>query len=304
MRRAAAIDIGTNTVLLTVAERGREGVVALEERAHITRLGANVDERRVIDPAARERTLRVLAEYRRVIAGHGVQHVDAVGTSALRDASADASFLRDAEQALGVRPRVISGSEEAALTFRGGLSGLGLAGPVLVFDIGGGSTEVVLGEAGPTPALGAASSIDLGSVRLFERFVRSDPPAAEELEAIRAAVRRALGDVARPPGSARLVGVAGTVTTLASLAPGAALPARSVHGSVLTRRSVDALATELARLSLSERVAIRTLDAGRADVIPVGAALVAEICAWAEADSLVVSERGVRWGLLEERLGT
>lgn len=296
MTRAAAVDIGTNTVLLTIAERRGDLVLPLCERARVTRLGAGVDRTRRIAPDARARTLACLDEYGALIARHDVTEVDAVGTSALRDASADPSFLDQAERALGVRPRVVSGAEEAALTFHGSLSGLGASGPVLVFDVGGGSTEVVSGTA--EGAIEHAHSLDIGSVRLFERHVRSDPLAPGELSAVRARVREALASVTPPRGAFQLIGVAGTVTTLAALAG----PAERLHGARLDRALVEAQAERLARLPLALRIGLANLDPARADVIPVGAAIVSEVLAWSGAAALTVSERGVRWGLIERRL--
>lgn len=296
MTRAAAVDIGTNTVLLTIAERRGDLVLPLCERARVTRLGAGVDRTRRIAPDARARTLACLDEYGALIARHDVTEVDAVGTSALRDASADPSFLDQAERALGVRPRVVSGEEEATLTFHGSLSGLGASGPVLVFDVGGGSTEVVSGTA--EGAIEHAHSLDIGSVRLFERHVRSDPLAPGELSAVRARVREALASVTPPRGAFQLIGVAGTVTTLAALAG----PAERLHGARLDRALVEAQAERLARLPLALRIGLANLDPARADVIPVGAAIVSEVLAWSGAAALTVSERGVRWGLIERRL--
>ena len=296
MTRAAAVDIGTNTVLLTIAERRGDLVLPLCERARVTRLGAGVDRTRRIAPDARARTLACLDEYGALIARHDVTEVDAVGTSALRDASEDPSFLDQAERALGVRPRVVSGEEEATLTFHGSLSGLGASGPVLVFDVGGGSTEVVSGTA--EGAIEHAHSLDIGSVRLFERHVRSDPLAPGELSAVRARVRDALASVTPPRGAFQLIGVAGTVTTLAALAR----PAERLHGARLDRALVEAQAERLARLPLALRIGLANLDPARADVIPVGAAIVSEVLAWSGAAALTVSERGVRWGLIERRL--
>lgn len=296
MTRAAAVDIGTNTVLLTIAERRGDLVLPLCERARVTRLGAGVDRTRRIAPDARARTLACLDEYGALIARHDVTEVDAVGTSALRDASEDPSFLDQAERALGVRPRVVSGEEEATLTFHGSLSGLGASGPVLVFDVGGGSTEVVSGTA--EGAIEHAHSLDIGSVRLFERHVRSDPLAPGELSAVRARVREALASVTPPRGAFQLIGVAGTVTTLAALAR----PAERLHGARLDRALVEAQAERLARLPLALRIGLANLDPARADVIPVGAAIVSEVLAWSGAAALTVSERGVRWGLIERRL--
>lgn len=298
--RAAAVDIGTNTVLLSIAERREGGIVALEERAEITRLGAGVDASRTLTAAACARTLACLRDYAETIARHSVSRIDVVGTSALRDACGAEPFLDDAERVLGVRPRVIAGEEEARLTFVGATSGLGLEGEVLVFDVGGGSTEIVRGRVGA--AVESSVSLELGSVRLFERCVRHDPPSDDELGRVRALVRAELRGLEVGPHAA-LVGVAGTVTSLAAIQRSATLHAPGqVHGTRLARVEIAELCSRLARLPLGERLGLAGLDSGRADVIVVGAVIVDEISAWSGDAGLWVSDRGVRWGLLEELL--
>jgi len=303
-QRAASIDIGTNSVLLLVVEATAAGPRALLERATITRLGEGVDKTRVLAAAARQRTLRCLEAYASDIARLGVSVSAAVGTSALRDAGGGGDFVREIAAVLGSEPQVIDGAREAALTFRGALSGLSVTGPVTVFDVGGGSTEIVHGErADDRAAVQAAVSLDIGSVRLFERHVRSDPPSIDELALVR---RDVLGALERAPHASRpgvLVGVAGTVTTLASIA--LELPNYDptlVHGHVLTRSEVERWGQKLAALSLAERCSLRGLDPRRADVIVVGSLIVERVMHFAKASELVVSDRGVRWGLAEELL--
>ena len=301
--RVAAIDIGTNSVLLLIAEP-RGGVLeAVIERATITRLGEDVDARRALAPEAARRTLACLESYARELRAFGVEHVAAVGTSALRDAAGGAEFLDQAEALLGVRPRVISGREEAELTFHGSLSGLAMpAGDVCVFDVGGGSTEIIRGRSalGSKSTVEHAVSLDIGSVRLFERHVRHDPPLLEEMARIDADIESALAAAGAADPGAVLVGVAGTVTTLVALELG--LPSYDssrVHGFTLTRAAADALATRLAALTLAERLELAGLEPKRADVIVVGAAIVRSILAWSGRAGLAVSDRGVRWGLAE-----
>lgn len=305
--RVAAIDIGTNTVLLLVAEKRDDGaIVAVAERAQITRLGEGVDRARSLAPAAVERTLACLADYAREIATLGCERVDAVGTSAMRDAAGGEAFVARAGELLGARPRTISGDEEARLTFAGALSGLEVAGPVVVFDVGGGSTEIVRGEAraGASGRVESAVSLDVGSVRLTERHVRSDPPTPAELDDARAAVDVALAGLAPPPPGTPLVGIAGTVTTLAAVARGVApYDGARVHGARLPAAEVVACARRLAALRLAERREVRGLDPKRADVIPAGGAIVEALLAWSRSPELVVSDRGVRWGLALASLG-
>jgi exopolyphosphatase / guanosine-5'-triphosphate,3'-diphosphate pyrophosphatase len=301
-KRVATLDIGTNSVLLLIAEATPAGPRALLERATITRLGEGVDATRRLAPPACARTLACLREYAADIARLGVSACAAVGTSAMRDAAGGDDFKRDARELLGVEPEVIDGAREAALTFRGALSGLSLDGAVTVFDIGGGSTEIVQGERRAGRAIArSAVSLDIGSVRLFERHVRSDPPSPAELERVTADIDAALTSAPSAKPSDALVGVAGTVTTLASIALELTTydPAR-VHGSVLDVGTVRALAEKLAALSLSERQALPGLDPRRADVIVVGARIVERVMQRERASELVVSDRGVRWGLCEE----
>ena len=299
-RFVAAIDIGTNSVLLLVARVDAAGrLTPIEEHATITRLGEGVDKTRELAPAAIDRTLKCLERYSEIIASHGVVKVDAVGTSAMRDARGGEELRAKAAALLGIEPRTISGDEEARLTFRGGVSGLKLgSGPVVVFDIGGGSTELIRGDASTLTAE-AGVSIDVGSVRLTERHVRCDPPTPAELDAIRADVERLLA-TAPPLTGATLVGVAGTVTTIAAIARGVdPYDAALIHGAALSRAEIEATALRLASLPLAERQRLPGLSPKRADVIVAGTELCAAIVRRAGADQLIVSDRGVRWGLAE-----
>lgn len=252
-----------------------------------------------------ERTLQCLRGYAADVREHRARRLDVVGTSALRDAQGAEAFLDEAERILGVRPRVIAGDEEAVLTFRGALSGLDVQGELLVFDVGGGSTELIAGRAG---AGGAAPdsrvSLDVGSVRLLERYVRHDPPLAGELAAIERAVEGELSSAAplqrAAEAGARLIGVAGTVTTLKAVELGLApYDGARVHGAVLTLSSVEELCEKLAALPLETRSRLPGLEPKRADVIVAGALIVRELLRRARASELLVSDRGVRFGLLE-----
>lgn len=302
--RAAAIDIGTNSVLLVIAENTERGPRALLEKATITRLGAGVDRTATLAPEAIERTLACLSEYSEHIRAAGVQALDVVGTSAMRDAGRSDEFMARAEQLLGVAPRVISGNEEAELTFLGALSGLPVSGAVTVFDVGGGSTEIISGATGSAQAL-QAISLDIGSVRLFERHLASDPPTPAQLAAVLADVRTALEQVPAPAGDAPLVGVAGTVTTLAAIDQQlSAYDSDLVHGSRLSRNSIETLVRTLAATNLEDRKRITGLEPGRADVIVAGAAIVASVIGWSGRDELIVSDRGVRWGLIQRLMNS
>jgi exopolyphosphatase / guanosine-5'-triphosphate,3'-diphosphate pyrophosphatase len=296
----ATIDIGTNSVLLLVARAGADGTLSpVEELATITRLGEGVDKQRELSPQAIDRTLACLESYAAVIAKHGVRAVDVVGTSAMRDARGGEAFREQARALLGVAPRVISGDEEARLTFAGGLSGIDVTGEVIVFDIGGGSTELIRGDASSARIVSAVS-LDVGSVRLTERHVKGDPPSPSELAAVDRDVDETLS---RGPalGGATLVGVAGTVTTLAAIAHSVdPYDAARVHGAALTLDEVRETCDRLARVPFDERVRLPGLSPKRADVIVAGALLCRAIVEKAGASRLLVSDRGVRWGLAAE----
>jgi exopolyphosphatase/guanosine-5'-triphosphate,3'-diphosphate pyrophosphatase len=302
--RFATIDVGTNTVLLLVAERRGGALTPLLERADITRLGRGVDATGRLDPAAIRDTVAVLAEYARAARELGATVLACVATSAARDAANGAEFFEAARAAAGLAPEVIPGDEEARLVWASAWRDFGRAGaPLAVLDVGGGSTELSFGD-GPAPR--GRASLQVGAVRLTERHVRGDPPTAEELGRLVAAAREAVRPFAsmegRAPGG-RLVGVAGTVTTLAAVAQ--ALPAydaEKVHGSALTLVEIDGLAGRLAHLTVRERAALPGMEPKRADVILAGAVVVAEAMRATDFDRLTVSDRGVRWGLLYDRL--
>jgi exopolyphosphatase/guanosine-5'-triphosphate,3'-diphosphate pyrophosphatase len=310
--RVASFDIGTNTVLMLVAEAHPDGPRAIVDRARITRLGEGVDRSRELAPAAIERTLCALSDFAAEARQLGVDRIVAVGTSAMRDARGGDAFVNAAEKALGARPQVISGEREADLTFHGALSGLAVSGPVAVFDIGGGSTEIVVGSVNHTSGsrsaaddqLASASiSLDVGSVRLTERFVKSDPPSADELAQIASAVDEALAKAPTPPAGTPLVGIAGTVTTLAAIALGVVpYDGEKVHGALLTASQIDEVFERLANTPLSSRRLMPGLEPKRADVIVAGAMIARRLIRWAGASEIRISDRGVRWGLAIETL--
>jgi exopolyphosphatase/guanosine-5'-triphosphate,3'-diphosphate pyrophosphatase len=303
--RVATIDIGTNSVLLLVADTAEQGgLVATTERCEITRLGEGVDKAKTLLPQAIERTLACLRDYATTLGSLNVDALDVVGTSAMRDAGRGggdraSDFIRRATEILGVTPRVISGEEEASLTFAGGVLGLGLSGPLTAFDVGGGSTEVIRGLASQeATTVQERASLDVGSVRLFERLVRADPPSVAELASVRDAVEQQLAELTPPPRGEPLVGMAGTVTTLAAVTRAIdPYDSARVHGLRISATEITATGRRLAAQSLAERQKIAGLQPKRADVIPIGAIIVESVLRWAQADELIVSDRGVRWGL-------
>jgi exopolyphosphatase / guanosine-5'-triphosphate,3'-diphosphate pyrophosphatase len=306
--RAATIDIGTNSVLLLVADSEGGALRPVLERATVTRLGEGVDRNRRLLDAACERTLACLSDYAAELHKLGVSRLDAVGTSAMRDARGGHEFVARAAAILGVAPRVIDGNEEARLTFGGALSGLSQSGEVTVFDIGGGSTEIIVGTTSSADAANASTrviheavSLNIGSVRLFERHLRSDPPTALEMQSVQRDIALALAAAPKPKPSATLVGVAGTVTQLAALELElTAYDSTRVHGYTLTHKAVARLAARLASLDLAARRALPGMEPARADVLVVGSAIALAVLQWSGAAELVVSDRGVRWGLAEE----
>ena len=300
--RVASIDIGTNTVLLLIAEQAADGtLVAIEEHATITRLGQDVDRTRVLAPEAIARTTSCLNRYAELVKAAGVQRIAVVGTSAMRDARGGEAVRAHVQTVLGVDARVISGDEEARVSFAGTISGLGYdegSGDIAIFDIGGGSTEVVIGR--PPATIAYAHSFDVGSVRLTERHVKSDPPTKADLDAVRRDARRAFADVPLIAEGTLPVGVAGTMTTLASIAMGlATYDSARVHGYVMETRELADVVERLAAVPVEERRNITGLEPKRADVIVAGGLVAQALLERWEAAAVRVSDRGVRWGLAQ-----
>jgi exopolyphosphatase/guanosine-5'-triphosphate,3'-diphosphate pyrophosphatase len=290
----AAIDIGTNSVRLLVTDAGGQ---QLDRQMQITRLGQGVDRTGSLDPDAIARTVAVLAEYAQSIREYGVGRIRAVATSAARDAANSRDFFDAAERALSVRPELLSGEEEASLSFRGATFGVDRAqAPFLVVDIGGGSTEFVLGSSEPE----ALISVPMGCVRMTERHLTSDPPAPEQLERCFDDVRDILADVQRvvPVRRAqRMIGLAGTITTLASLALGLRrYDPTKTHHSLLARAQVE---EQLARLSSAGVQARRGMltEPKRAEVIVGGTAVLLTILREFGIEELMVSESDILDGL-------
>jgi exopolyphosphatase/guanosine-5'-triphosphate,3'-diphosphate pyrophosphatase len=288
--RVAAVDLGTNSTRLLVADVDGDHLDELARELTITRLGEGVDERRRLLPLPIARVRNCLADYRRTIEELGATRTLAIGTSAVRDAENGEAFLGEIEWSYGFTTRLLDGSEEAALTYRGVTLGRAPMDGVLIVDIGGGSTELVLGSGqGPV----ASTSVDVGCVRVTERFLASDPPAAHELEEARAYVRSLL-----PPYEATsAIGVAGTVTTLATLDLGLASwdPERT-HGHHLPRETVERELERLAALTLAERLEVPALEPGRAPVIVAGILVLREIMDRYGLHEIEVSERDILHG--------
>jgi exopolyphosphatase/guanosine-5'-triphosphate,3'-diphosphate pyrophosphatase len=282
--RVAAIDLGTNTTRLLVADVADGTLTEVHRESRITRLGEGVDRRRRLLPAAIARVRNALTDYRRTAESLGAERTLLVATSAVRDAENGEAFLGEIEWSYGFTTRLVTGDEEAELTRRGVQPPPG----TLVLDIGGGSTEVMIDDF--------HVSLDIGSVRFTERFIHTDPPTEQELDACAAAVRAALADVQATPRGA--IGVAGTVTTLAALDLGLVEYDRArVHGHTLT---LDGARTQLARLAalpLAERRTLPSLEPERAPVIVAGAIILVETLTHFGLDAIEVSEHDILDGI-------
>jgi len=272
------------------------------DRAVITRLGRGVDRAGRLEAEASRRTLECLQTYADELKQLRVSNCQAVGTSALRDAAGGDDFLDHAERILGARPRVLSGQQEAELSFGGTISGLNFAGRATVFDVGGGSTEIISGDASDgSERIVNAVSVNVGAVRLHERHVSHDPPLPEELRAVQQDVREHLPDSAPYGGSPLVVGVAGTVTTLFAVSKKLLYyQGDQVHGQRLSREEIANWTRALGAMSVAERCNVPGLDPRRADVIVTGAVVVGEVMDWLHANGIIVSDRGLRWGLVEQ----
>ncbi|WP_416519634.1 exopolyphosphatase [Streptomyces achromogenes] len=312
MTRVAAVDCGTNSIRLLVADAdpATGELTELDRRMTIVRLGQDVDRTGRLAPEALERTFAACREYAGIIKEHGAERVRFVATSASRDAENREDFVRGVLDILGVEPEVISGDQEAEFSFTGATKELtgrtDLARPYLVVDIGGGSTEFVVGD----DQVRAARSVDIGCVRMTERHLVHggevcDPPTGEQIAAIRADVEAALDLAERtvPLREARtLVGLAGSVTTVSAIAQ--ELPeydSARIHHSRISRERVREITEWLLRSTHAERAAVPSMHPGRVDVIGAGALVLLAIMERTGAEEVVVSEHdildGIAWSV-------
>ncbi len=303
MTRVAAIDCGTNSLRLLITDLSPEQPPAeVLRRMEIVRLGAGVDRTGELAADAIERTRVVLADYVRKIGELGAERVRMVATSATRDARNRGDFEAMVTALLGQSPEVITGTEEAELSFRGATISLPMVTPAptppyLVVDIGGGSTEFVLGDQSVT----ASRSVDIGCVRLTERHLASDPPTPDEIGAAETDIRLALNSVAESvpiQAPLTLIGLAGSVTTVAAIALG--LPAydpTSIHHSRISVGDVRSTTAGLLTMSRVQRAALPVMHAGRVDVIGAGALILRVVMDVWEIDSVLVSEQDILDGI-------
>lgn len=284
--RVGVMDIGTNTVRVLVADKMPDGTLREIERSiTFARLGEGVDETRQLSEVAMTRAIDAIRAYRNVWRAHGCEVTRAIATSAVRDARNRDLFLSRALSDADVEVVCIPGEEEAELSFIGATVGLDL-GPVHVLDIGGGSTEIIAGRFG---AITSAVSLDIGAVRLTERHVAHDPPSMPEIEMMRLDVRDALAAAPPPADGARLIGVAGTVTTLAVLALGLEkFDGPLVHHAILAREVVEDLLVTLSAMTSDQRKDRPSMP-GREDIIVAGTVILAEVMDHLRVPMCVVS---------------
>jgi exopolyphosphatase/guanosine-5'-triphosphate,3'-diphosphate pyrophosphatase len=281
----AVIDIGTNTTRLLVAEPEDGDVVELERRTTITRLGQGVDSTGRLADEAMDRVAEAIAAYREVIDRVGAQKIVAVATSAMRDAENGPAFRAYLKEKYGVDARTISGDEEARLTFLGATAGRNDDRETVVIDIGGGSTEYVVGHAGDDPSF--HTSTQMGSVRHTERFLHTDPPKPEELQALAEDVRRIVPEVS----AEHAIAVAGTATSLAAIDG-----AEEVHGYRLNLGACERIAAMLAGLPLEERRNVKGLHPDRAPTIVAGAVILTESVRTLGLREVEISDRDLLHG--------
>jgi exopolyphosphatase / guanosine-5'-triphosphate,3'-diphosphate pyrophosphatase len=312
VRRLAAIDCGTNSIRLLIADAKDGKLRDVHRETRIVRLGQGVDATGQFAPDALERTRAALADYAALLRTHNVERVRMVATSAARDvANRDVFFAMTADVLGAVLPgavaEVITGAEEAELSFRGAVGELDSArGPFVVVDLGGGSTEIVVGGGSAGDGVVASYSADIGCVRLTERCLHSDPPTPEEVTAARQVVRERLDVALRvvPVEEARTwVGLAGTMTTLSALAHNmTTYDAAAIHLSRVAGNDLLAVCERLIGMTRSQRAALPPMHEGRADVIGGGAIVVEELArelrSRAGIDELTVSEHDILDGIL------
>ena len=311
----AGIDIGTNSIRLLIAETGPDAFHELYSARRTTRLGKDLDRTGRLSGEAMERSFSVLSEFSGHIRRFSACQTSAIGTSALRNASNAHEFIAEAQRRTGIAISVISGEDEARLTLLGvrnalqGREGREADLPVsaLVIDIGGGSTEFIVTNECRGPFV---QSLPLGAVYLAERFITTDPPALDEIAALRQAIRKELDEAekrwpALPQGVGdrpeKLVGTAGTITTLAAMDQGMTCydPAR-VNGSILTQVAIDRIVRTLVRSALGERCTLAGLEPGREDIILPGAIITQEIMERYAYREMLVSDWGLREGIVAD----
>jgi exopolyphosphatase/guanosine-5'-triphosphate,3'-diphosphate pyrophosphatase len=311
--KIGALDVGTNTVLMLVAETTADGGARrVIDLARITRLGQGVDRNHRLDPQAAARTLDAIADFAEQARAAGAEKIVAAGTATLRDAADGPDFIRRVRDRAGINLEIVPGETEAWLSYLAVLKGLRLdpSQRLLIIDIGGGSTEFIGAGGGPVEFISAGAaklrmaSLQIGSVRLTERIISHDPPTAREAADLRLAIDAELAQLGWKLETDLLVGIAGTVTTVCAVALEMETydPDR-VHGHVLARSEVERVLWLFGSMPLAQRRQIKGLDPARADVIFAGTAILERVMCEAGVESVTVSDQGVRWGLVWRELG-
>ena len=306
-KRLATIDLGTNTFLLLISEWRDGELHTVYQTAKIARIGEGVDRTGRFGETPMQRALDCLSRYVELAQEHGARTILACGTSAFRDARNRDEFIQRVREVLGIDIRVISGEKEAEYSYLGALSNKRhLPEPFLMLDIGGGSTELCWGDR---DRMTGRLSLDIGSVRLTERVLRSDPVLQEEMTRARAIIQEALREQVQLPepfGAGReptgtFLGVAGTVTTLAAMQQRVEpYDADRIDGSRLPLAAVQELISEIAKRTIEERKRMTGLSPKRADVILAGALILEAVMQFVQRDSIIVSDRGLRYGMALE----
>ena len=311
--KIGALDVGTNTVLMLVAETTPDGGARrVIDLARITRLGQGVDHNHRLDPQAALRTLDAIAEFVEQARAGGAEKIVAAGTATLRDIADGEDFIRRVRERTGVELEIVSGETEAWLSYLAVMRGLRLdpSKRLLIIDIGGGSTEFIRAGGHATEFINAQAaklemaSLQIGSVRLTERILHHDPPTPREAADLRLAIDAELTGLGWKLETDLLVGIAGTVTTVCAVALGMETydPDRG-HGYRLSRKEVERVLGLFGSMPLAERRKLKGLDPARADVIFAGTAILERVMCEAEVDSFTVSDQGVRWGRVWRELG-
>jgi exopolyphosphatase/guanosine-5'-triphosphate,3'-diphosphate pyrophosphatase len=297
--KLAAFDVGSNTVLMLVVERGTDDKLhVLADLSRITRLGRGIDANGHLDPESAVRTLNTIAEFADKARALDVEKIVGVATAALRDASDASDFLARVKQRTGITLEIITGQTEAQLSYLSTQKGLGLspADKLLIVDIGGGLTELIRAES--DRALEVVS-LQLGSVRLTERIIHQDPPSASEAEILRGTVDKALDQLGWNYHPDKMVGIAGTVTTLCAIALGLErYSPESVHGYRLGAEEISRLIELLGSMPLERRKQLPGMEPGRADVLFAGGVILERVMNYFGCGEVTVSDQGVRWGLM------
>jgi exopolyphosphatase / guanosine-5'-triphosphate,3'-diphosphate pyrophosphatase len=307
MKRVAAIDCGTNSIRLLISDIDTSTNTATDvaREMRIVRLGEGVDKNNAFSPRALERTFKAIDEYEEILLKHNVENLRFVATSATRDAQNKAMFIKGVIDRLRIVPEVIAGTEEAALSFDGATRSLRQKhkAPFLIIDLGGGSTELVIGDKEPT----GAYSMDVGCVRMTERHTPGGNPTKAQEEAIRTDVRNALKEAAKKVDwqkAQTVVGVAGTVTTVAAhILKLKTYDPEVLHGASISAQQISQTAQDFISLTPAQRAALPYMHEGRIEVITAGSIVLDEVMKAIEAQTLIASERdildGVAWSQVQ-----